>query len=152
MKKILEYPFRAFNNKNVLRTVIHSVWIMFVLLLLAYEVDNYDKKLFEEYELQYTILKQIFNAYLSVCIIGYYLSKNKVCLFTLISFYAIIVIRITSLSLYYFGIENTTPYIICINRFFLALICINLIKTKLVPLTKNVLLNKNTKNDIIDTN
>lgn len=94
MKKVLEFPLKAFSNDWVLRSVIHSVWIMFGLFATAYLINFYNDELFIKYERLYTIIKGFFNTYISITVLGYFLSKYKFCVISLVSFYGIVLLRL----------------------------------------------------------
>tara|TARA_R110000782_G_scaffold113455_3_gene203502 strand:+ start:174 stop:602 length:429 start_codon:yes stop_codon:yes gene_type:complete len=95
LKKVLNYPLKIFSNTWVLKSVVHSIWMMFALFVIAYALDYLDKSLFEKFSNTYDVLKGIFNLYLSLTIMGYFLSKYKFCVISLVSFYGIIILRLT---------------------------------------------------------
>lgn len=93
MKKALRYPLTIFNNNTVLRLVIHSAWIRFSLLTIAFFINYFDSALFDEYELVYNLTRGVFNTFFVVLVLGYFISKGKFCIISLMSFYSIVLIR-----------------------------------------------------------
>lgn len=132
MKRALEYPLKIFKNDFVLKMVIHSVWITFLLFSVAYEVNYYDPELFEKHKTIYTLLKTIFNTFISICVLGYFISKYKFCVITIASFYGIVLLRLTYLIYDIFKIEDFTIAALIIERSLWCIVIYKIIINKIV--------------------
>lgn len=92
--KIIKFPIKVFNNKYVLKTAIYSCLLLYLTLSFANIISYYNKELFQEYALLYTILKDSVYQILLITSLGYFISKYKFCHWSLLSFYGVVYMKI----------------------------------------------------------
>ena len=104
---------------------------MFGLLAIANLLSFYFSDVFYNNIYTYNLVKGVFNTYISIAILGYFVSKYKFCVYTLVSFYAIILLRFVYLiSLISSNSENIIFDILSICIIKLSILIIIMYKFK----------------------
>ena len=135
MKEYLKYPLKIFANNTVLRLVIYSAWIRFSLLTIVFGVNYIDSSLFEQYESYYTLAKGLFNTFFVILVLGYFISKHRFCVVSIMSFYGIVFVRGNWFLNEWFPYENYDN----VTIYFIVAAWSIIIIDKLISLTKTAL-------------
>lgn len=97
LNKILHYPLLLFRNKFVIRWFVLRVTILISFLLLTANIiyDFSPENIWVKFHNIFYLLKDSLFQILTISSLGYVLSKTSFCNATLISFYAILLSKLT---------------------------------------------------------
>jgi hypothetical protein len=95
LKKILSYPIKkTFKYDLVLLITVRSIFILFLLFSFAWISEYFFNAFFEMIKPFIYVLKDTLYMIIGLLPLGYFISKYKFCVTTLISFYMIIFLRV----------------------------------------------------------
>ena len=107
IQQALEYPLIIFKNKYVLKVMIHACWIQFLLLTFSNLVYHFIPNYFNDNVYYYSLLKDIIYQTLTFTTLGYFISKYKFCIATLVSFYGVLyILMVWFISKYLFSFSK----------------------------------------------
>lgn len=95
LKHILSYPLaKIFKHDLVLKITVRSIFFTFILFSIAWICERYFNSFYKLLEPFIYFAKNTFYLIIAILPLGYFMSKYKFCVTTLVSFYMIVFLRV----------------------------------------------------------